>query len=104
MEYDPSILRLYSRYLTAYATVYTLCLGAIGGFAGYILGAVLSTDRAVSSGLIGCALLGLYGLIKSYSNRVEAQRTLCQVEIESHLRKMAAGLPGANQSHPHNGQ
>lgn len=94
MDYDPRVLRLYGKYLLTYAAAYTVVFAAMGGFMGFAAAVVVPApvkDQAPLWALVGGLLLGAYGWLKAYSNKVEAHEMLCQVAIEEHLRALRGG-------------
>lgn len=97
MRYDPSILRLYCRYLTAYAFVYTTALALVGALAGAMAASFLNYANVALWGAAGGFLLAILGYLKSYRNKVEAHEMLCNVETEDHLRRLADRLAPQEQ-------
>lgn len=71
-----------------------ILFGLIGAFLGFAIGAttrsLLASLIIALIGILICGYLGrIYGEMKAFVLRLEAQRALCEVEIEKNTRKTA---------------
>ncbi len=93
VSYDPAILRRHALNLYRLAErITTTCriVGAlIGGAVAYFAARASSVNAlvpALAGFLLGALLGHLYGVARTFALKVEAQRTLCQVQIEENTR------------------
>ena len=99
--YDNSIIRDYAQRLNEQADLTPWAWGFIWAIGGAILGYVWGTaqeltDRPPVIALVAAlfAIPGIWlGRNRAYWLRLKAQETLCQVEIEEHLRAMRPPAP-----------
>jgi len=101
-EYDPKILREFSDRLYSEARSTIVAYSLVGLLIGAILGAIVGAAMAqgargaetgpvvlwvaVFAGLIGLAFGIAVGMRKAFWLKLEAQRTLCQLQVEKNTR------------------
>ena len=107
-KYDPDLLqkyadRLYRRanWIVAWYSLLGLLAGVLlGEIYFYLMGVPHHVQRLTSSGDVISGLIGLlpgfvYGTGKAFQLRLEAQRTLCQLQIERNTRPQTSARVGA---------
>jgi|GEM_PF-898358 len=99
-RYDPNVLQKYADQLYSQARWVVASLTALGFFVGFAASCILAwallsrSPGAPPPGawilllpLVGLALGLAYGRGKAFQLRLEAQRTLCQLQIEQNTRR-----------------
>lgn len=109
MHYDATVIVTYAERLYAQATriivllaVLGLILGGVAGFAIDLAASMGAGAMLVGAGaLVGAAFGAAIGAERGFRYRLEAQRALCEVQTESHLRALRAQLaPGSQPAQP----
>jgi glucose-6-phosphate-specific signal transduction histidine kinase len=95
-NYEPAVLERWAEKLYSRARLLALSYGVAGALIGGCIGAAVAFAMKAHGSdqnafVIGAASLGLAvgiaeGFRKSFMLRLEAQRTLCQLEIEKNTR------------------
>jgi hypothetical protein len=106
--YDPEVLQTYADRLyrrAAWIRVWYIFLGLFGGvFLDVIIlglaGRQFPRENFNASGIVLLPLIGVlvglaYGWGKMYQLRLDAQRTLCQLQIERNTRPPSSAMTGA---------
>lgn len=90
MPYDRSVLIKYAARLYRQANMVVLVWLMIGAIAGVILNKLLPSRTADPALVIivGAGIGIVIGISRAFMLKVEAQRILCQVEIETHLESL----------------
>ncbi len=92
-DYDPAVLRKFSDIMYKRAFTSILCWSFLGAVAGWIGSLFLRVQLSgvTAGGFILTAVGGLIGFLigreRAYWYKLEAQRTLCQLQIEQNTRK-----------------
>ncbi|SRR5579884_180488 len=99
--YDPNILQTYADRLYRRAHALAAIYAAATGFIGFIatlfymasrLGPQRINEGMITATIVGviCAIPGaIYGEARSFHLKLEAQKTLCQLQIEQNTRAAA---------------
>jgi gas vesicle protein len=89
--YDASVIQEFAERLYSQATSIIFTSTVLGGIIGAIVGAVAAealkaTNATVMGAMIGAAVGGLFGFSRgrerAFKLKLEAQRALCEVQIE----------------------
>lgn len=102
VEYNERILQRYAERLNSRANRLVVLFGLLGTALGFMgaqllfpggqpLNPVLRPE-AIGAGLLGAVALGMIGEGLGFRYRLEAQRTLCQVQVERNTRKLVQVL------------
>lgn len=109
-KYDPALLQdfadqLYSkaRWVLARAAILGFVAGWVADLVVFSLAHIASTAHASSSGqwilpLIGLVVGYVYGSGKAFQLKLEAQRTLCQLQIERNTHALSSAPSGLAQA------
>ena len=95
VSYDRVVLMKYASKLYAQANALILLWALILGLAGGVAGKVVSprfTDWTGVGFVVGLMLGAVFGVSRAFILKVEAQKIMCQVEIESHLDSLSEPL------------
>ncbi|MGV3619745.1 MAG: hypothetical protein ACO1OB_02950 [Archangium sp.] len=103
--YDPEILQKFADRLYSRAAGLPLLYGAFGtgvlGLLGFFYSKFIQYPAFFVVSLVaGAALGGLVGWEKAFSLRLEAQRTLCTLQMERNTRPVAPPAPEASLEAP----
>jgi hypothetical protein len=94
-RYDSRVLHEFADRLLADADQAVVAYGAIGAFAGMVVGFVVSSRDGdqrfwvIAMALIFALVAGIIGKRRAFTLRILAQTTLCQVQIEENTRRAA---------------